>query len=635
MTNFIGGWPNTSLLSLVTTTGSGFTIPTVPSSSTATKIALSPNWTTGPSGKDKYRQPSRATLDGLTYYANGYDAPFSFNPSAPSAFRDLGGAKPSTFAVSDAAGGSTFPAGTVLRYKLVFGNSSTGKKTAPQTSVIDGETVTYVEHTMANTRDVTITWTDPGGEYDKAYLYRALQDDDGFHYLATVTASTATYTDSSADASIRGNDLIVERFRLTAPPTFEGLFSHLNKLWGWTRDSSILYFSQTARADGERVQEDFPDANYLAIGPEDGLGGIRAGFPHYDSVYVFKRRGCYEVQGSSIETFSVRRVYSDRGALNPNCLAAQEGVVFILDDDGLYFWTPGAEPVVAGAETGRTESPLRPVWDRMNLAARNLFSIHARPSTRTIECYVALDFEPTPNVRIVYDYAANRFVSIDTLVETTAAGTLEDIGGALHDVRADDLGWLWENDYNQSQGVASGDVTGTVTSGSASSVTCSSAAFGTTALTGPAGAPFERYSSAGVVLDQNRAYTNTATALTPLYYSTADVTAGDTVALGVIPAVLTLPKMFFDTQKAKEVQQVVISHDNGVSGSIKIETATNENSYARKSPEPSLSSRVQSTVPCRDFGFTWSLQISQRYANLGFSLRGVWVYYREGLDRTL
>lgn len=625
------GWVGT----LPAATGDGFTIPTVPSSSEAQLVPMAPNWTTGPTGKDRYRVPSRAILDGLAYYANGYDAPWSFNPASPSAFRDLGGAAPTTFAVADSGSGSAFPSATVLRYKLVFGNSATGKKTAPQTSTISGETVPYVQHTMSATKNSVVTWTDPGGEYDKAYIYRALQADDGFYLVATVTASDATYTDSTSDTTLRGNDLIVERYRLTAPPTFIGLFSHLNALWGWTKDSSILYFSQTARADGERVQEDFPGENYVAVGPEDGLGGVRAGLPFYDSAYIFKRRGCYELGGYSPETFSLRRVYSDRGCLNDRCLAAQEGIVFVLDDDGLYFWTPGAEPVVAGAVTGKTESPLRPVWDRMNLSASDTFCVRARPDKRVVEVYVALDYEPRPNVRIVFDYAMNRFVSIDTLVWGAAVGTLEDAQGTVHNVHADDLGWLWEDDYNECEGVASGDVTGTVTSGSATSLTCSAAAFGATALTGPAGTPFERYSAAGVVLDQNRAYTNTSTVLTPLYYSSEAVTAGDTVALGVIPAVVTLPKLSWETPRLKDVQQVVIAHDNGVSGAIKIETATDENSYSRKSPEPSLSSAVQSIVPCRDHGRTWSLQISQRYANLGFSLRALWVYVREGIDRSL
>lgn len=616
--------------------GSGsFTIPTVPTSSTAVKVALNPNWTSGPTGKDPYRQWSRTVLDGLAYYANGYDQPWSFNPAAPSAFRDLGGASPTTFAVTDAAGGSAHAAGTVLRYKLVFGNSTTGKKTAPQTSTISGELVTYVQYTMAATRDSYITWTDPGGEYDKAYIYRALQDDDGFHFVASVTASTAAYTDAKSDTTIRSEDLIVERYRLTAPPIFEAVASHLNKLWGWTSESSLLKFSQTARADSERVQEDFPDENFIPIGPEDGLGGIRAMLPHYSSAFLFKRRGCYELAGSSLATFESRRVYSDRGVLHHTCMAAQEGVVFLLDEDGLYLWTPGAEPVVAGAKPGVSESPIRSIWDRMNLAARKKFSVHVRPELRVVECYVALDSEPVPNTRVVYDYVANQFVSIDTLVWATCAGTLEDAQGTPHSVRVDDLGWLWENDYNQSEGVASGDVTGTVTSGSATLLTCSAAAFAATALAGPTGAPFERYSSAGVVLDQNRAYTASGTELTPLYYSSESVSAGNTVAVGVIPAVFTLPKLTWNDPRRKDVQQVIFGHDNGVSGSFKVETAVDEGSYAAKTPEPSLSSRVQSIVTCYDHAATWSLQVSQRYANLGFSFRAAWIYYRLGLDRSV
>ncbi len=636
MSNFLGGWPYVSALGLSVASSGSFTIPTTPATSEATKVPYLPNLATGASGIDPYRGWVPAVLEGLAYFANGYDQPWSFNPESPSTNRNLGVAAPTTFTVADASGGSTFPSGTVVRYKLVFGNSSTGKKSAPQTSVLaSGLLVTFVSHTMAATKDTKIDWTDPGGELDKAYIYRALDGSDTFHLVATVNASTATYTDSSSDATIRQNDPIVERFRLTLPPVFDGLASHLNRLWGWEPDGTVLYFSQTARADGERVQEDFPDANFLPVGPEDGLGPIRAFLPHFDAGFVFKRRGCYEVQGTDGSNFVLRRVFSDRGACNPRCVAARDGIVFLLDERGLYFWTPGSEPVVAAAQPGSDYSPIQPVWDRLNLSVSRKFRVRVVPSEQIVVCWVALDFEPVPNTRIVFDYGRNRFVSIDTMVWATDDGTLEDAQGALHDVRLDDLGYLWEEDYAQSEGVYAGSNTATVTGGSTSQITASGASFDTT-IAGPRGAPMERYSSAGVVLDQNRVYSNTGTELVPYFYSGESVAAGQSVAVGVIPAVVTLPKMTFGLpDRQKQVTKVAVTHGNGVSGNLKIETAVDEEDFENVLPEFSLVSKVQNISPTRNFGFTWQIQFSQRYANLGFSLRSVTPYWTEHMERSL
>jgi len=614
---------------------SGFTIPTTPATSTAVKVALAPNFSTGAGSHDPYRPWIAATLEGLSYYANGYNQPWTFSPAAPSTAYTLGAAAPTTFVVADAAGGSTFPAGTILRYKLVFANSSTGKKTAPQTSTIDDELVTYVEYTMVGTKDAYITWTDPGGEWDRAYIYRALQSSDTFHLIDYVTASTALYTDAKADSTVRGNDQIVERYRLTLPPIFEGLASHLNRLWGWEPEGVTLSFSQAAQATGERVQEDFPDENFVQIGPEDGLGAVRSIYPHYDSAFVFKRRGCYELTGYSASTFELRRAFSDRGAFNSRCLAARDGIVFILDERGLYYWTPGAEPTVAGASPGSDASPLQPVWDRMNLAASSTFSVRLVPDQRIVVAYVALDFEPTPNTRIVFGYGGDSFVSIDSLVHGSAAGMLEDSQGSLHDIRIDDLGYVWEDGYAQAEGCYAGDNTGAVTGSTGLAIDASAAAFGTT-LQGARGCPMERYSSAGVVLDQNRVYVNAADQVTPYYYSSEAVAAGQSVAIGVIPFVVTLPHMALESEKSKRVSRVIVSHDSGVSGTFKVETSVNGGTYTRKTPEPSLSTKVQSIVNTEgDVGFTWSVQISQRYANLGISIRAVTPYVRFESERSL
>ncbi len=176
-------------------------------------VPYNPNFSAGPTGLDETRPWITAVADGTFVLANGWDYCRYWDEG--SNFYFLGANAPTTFAVADAAGGTTFPIGTVLVYYLVFYNSTLGKETAPQlTSGQYG-----VTHTMAATKDATITWTDPGGEYDKVRIYRRLQNSDNFRLVATVTASTATYTDSISDAAISAT-VYVWTYRTTLPPIF-------------------------------------------------------------------------------------------------------------------------------------------------------------------------------------------------------------------------------------------------------------------------------------------------------------------------------------------------------------------------------------------------------------------------------
>lgn len=599
--------------------GSGFSIPIPPTSSTATLVPYAPNLTAGPTGKDTTRPWTGTVLDGLQCFANNYDQPWRWVPDTATTY-NMGSTSPTTFAVADAAGGTAHAAGTVLRYYLVFRNSTIGKETAPQLT----GTTPGTSYTMAGTKDAEITWTDPGGEFDKARIYRALQGSDTYHLVAEVTASTATYTDATADSTLRTNEVYTTRYRTTLPPIFYAITEHLYRCWGWTKHEAFLYYSQRGRVDDEFLLDDFPDANILPVGPNDGHGGIRACVPHYDALYVFKQRAAYEVTGEDVVTFESRLMFEDRGALSPRCVVGLEGFMVFLDERGVFLWTPGGEPIVAGSRADLKESPLQPIWERMNLAAADTFFVKHDERKRMLRFHVALDYDPVPLHRINYDYGRNRFVSIDSLVPACAGGRLTDALGVEHEVRVDDYGWAVEENYGQSDGVQAGDNTGTVTGVSGYTLTCSAAAFGTTDATSGVGTPMERYSSAGVVLDANRVASVTGTTVVPLYAPTDTPAIGDTVALGVIPAVVETGDLTFATETKKWIGRLVVEHDTESSGTLKVQSSVNGGTYALLK-EMDLTTVVRHIVPCSDRGWTWSLQLSQRYANLGFTVRGVHV----------
>lgn len=619
MSAFFGGWP-VSVLDLPAGSDS-FEVPSVPATSSSDKVLLAPNFQEGTTGKDAYRPWSHAVLDGLYYFANGYDQPWRWDGSTK--HRTMGATAPTTFSISTIAGAGTFANGTTHDYYLVFYNSVTGKETAPQqTSGVPGVTAT---NSSGGARDFKIDWTDPNDEYDYARIYRRLQNSDNYRLVSTTAIATATFTDTVTDANV-STTAYVTTYRATLPPIFDWIAAYQGRLWGGFRDSATVHYAQEVRTDSRLVAEDFPDGWILQPGAEDGTGGVVAMLPHYASAYFFKRRACFELTGSDLTTWAIRKINDDRGCLSERCIVQLDENALILDERGLYWWTTSGEAVVFGSTSGARESPLQPIWDRMNLGAADTFFAVKDPATRTVTFHVALDYEPVPNVGIVVDYGRNIFVSQDTLCWGMAGGVLRDSLGGFHLTRACDLGYLWEVGYGESEGVFAGDSTGTITTGTHNAIEASASTFDTTTADGIPGAPYERYDTDGTLLDQNRVAAATSSVITPYYFSSDTPAVDQTVAAGVIPAVARTPRMTLNTPEKKWVRMLIVEHDNGVAGTVRVDTAINEGTFTLQK-EMSVQTNIRSMVPVSDRCWTWSVQFSQRYANLGFTLRGVHIQY--------
>lgn len=595
-----------------------FSIPTPPTPSTGSSSFLAPNFTVGPTGKDPTRAWITAVVDGVFAAANAFDQPWRWDEGANN--YPLGSTAPTTFAVADAAGGATFPIGTVVFYYLVFAVSSLGKETAPQyTAGVIG-----VSHTMVATKDVTITWTDPGGEYDVARIYRRLAGTEDFKLVAQVTASTATYTDSSSDASLATATAYVLTYRATLPDIFLGMFTAGNRLIGFTGDDPTLHLAQQARADARFVADDF----YLdfPVEPNDTFGAIRAGWTHNGLLYVFKEDANYQLEGDDPSNFVVTRMYSGRGCLSMRAMIEiDDGKLVVLDKLGLYGWIPGGEPVVLGA-AANGNSKLAPIWKRMNLGAAQSFFVTHDPAESILYFHIALDYEPVPNYVAVYNYKKDTLVT-DPCVWGNAGGLLPDGAGARHRVRVDDFGILWEDGIGNADGVYAGSLTATLTATpTAVSWPASAAAFDTTIASGCFGSLVERYDTNGNVVDQNRVAAITGTAITPLYYSTSAPSTGQTVAVGAIPAVAEGGRNAFGTDQMKHVDGVVLEHIVEASSAYTLNFMSGMDETALARPpnvqQIDLSANEGRTPVCvDDRGWKWRWQLSQRYAGQGFTVQ--------------
>lgn len=596
--------------------------------------ALAPNFSTGFTGIDRYRPWSCAILDGVPFFANGFTSNWRWEPGTATKYL-MGSVAPTTFALATTGAGGWLANGSTAFYYLEFYNSVLTKATAPQLTA--GTPSTYgisVTNSSGGTRDVLVTWTDPGGEYDEVRIWRRLQGSDNFRLVAAVTASTATYTDSTTDATLRGNGTVyIPRYRTTLPPLFAGLAVHGNRLFGWTGRDGFGYYGQAGLVT-EFVLDDFPDENILPIGPNDGLGPITAAFPFNTSLLWFKDRGAYEMRGDDVATWTIDPLFADRGALNPRCIVYLEGGLYVLDQRGIYQWVPGIEPRVLGASYNQKASPLQPIFDRMNLSASSLFFAVVDQTQRLIRWHVALDYEPVPNVAIVWDYGNNRFVGVDTMEWGTAGGLLTDRFGGNHVCRVDDLAYVWEEGIQTQEGISAGDVSGTVTAWSTNNLflTCGAAAFGIEPTTGAGDTPYRLRNAAGTIVDENRAYNVTPTEITPYYAPASTPVATDTVRIGIVPAYALTGKSRMGSNLKKHIRTMAVEFNKETVGTLTV-TGARDDETATTLREMPLTGNVRAIVPVNIRCRTYQFGFAQDTANFTFTIRGISVYAYQIEDR--
>lgn len=623
---------NTSVLRLPALTTSSFSVPTTPASSSSAKIPLAPQFTAGPTGMDPYRSLRHFVVDGEFYVANGFDQPRRWNRSAGT-WAYLGSAAPADFGLALSAAGSpaAIPNGVTARYYVVGVNTTLDKETAPQ-----GGADLAIANSSGGTRDVTVTWT-PGSlpaEFDSRRIYRALNQTDDYKRIATVADATGAYLDVTPDASLLSQAAILAwdgAVRTTLPPAFADCIEDGGRIWAFERAGDWVSYSRQIRPLGTAVVEDFRAGDIVQIGADDGTGAPTALVPYQGALVIFKATSGYMKTGDVPPDCTVSRFCPDRGAFNRNTVVPLTRGLFVLDMKGPYRVTPGMYAEGGGVVEETWRQSCQPLVDRFNLGAADRFhAVHlARESV--VIFWVALDFDPVPQHGLVFDYVRDLFLGVVTARRQTAAGILRGADGSLHPCFGNDLGFVYEDLNGESEGVYAGDNVATLTAGSDTTrvLTASGAAFSTSATLGPIGTPLDRYNSAGTVVDENWVYAGTGTTVTTYLYPSAAYASGDSIAVGVIPGVMETMMFQFETPELKDVRDVVLEFASGVSGSIRIDMKLDDGSWIRKG-EQSLATLIRSIIPVanttnRNDGQCWRFQfrISQRYANLGFSIRSV------------
>lgn len=599
-------------------------------------VPLNPNFIAGPTGLSAYAAACVAYLDGLFFVCDGVSTNKRWDPAAAS-FRLMGSVAPADFgplALSAAGAPAAILNGATARYYLLGYDPVAVKETAPQ----GGGYVSLINSSGA-TRDMTIPWT-PGAlapEFTFRRIYRALDGTNAMKLVATVADAAGTYLDVTPDTALLAAAAYVATYRTTLPPVFKGMAVVAKQLWGWQAGSSRAFVAQPVNIGSLFVGDDFKSDQFVTVGPGDGRGDITALRERYGSATWYKQRARYEMTGTDLSTWEFLKLNGDRGAINPRCMLDVNARTLILDERGLYWDDTSAQSSYAGgspedvAARQGSPSPLQPLWDRMNLGAADWFFALLDPTQRLAFFFVALDYEPVPNVAVVYDYDANRYVGVDTLVWGTAGGTLFDALGRVHLVFGCDLGFLREPGYSNSQGVFAGTLSSPVTASSATGVVAAAAAWDTGDLTGPVGEPLHRRVTASLaVVDANRAYSVSATTLTTYYYPTASGGSSETVAVGVIAGLALFPKMRLAADGENfDVKSCEVRMDGSSGGTLAVWTAANEEALAVKRTIDLSGSAVHAYVPYDSGCWTYTIQFTMTDASSDFSIRGMAIHYQE------
>lgn len=600
-----------------------FTIPDIPEPPLQEKVPLDPRWTTGPSDKDPYAAWDDTQIDGVLVLANSFDQPWLVNDSVdPWTNENLGGAAPGeagTEHASNAASLALWVSGTYLAngeeatYYVTLRNDRLGRETAPQT----GASMT-ISNGSGSARGVTISIITAGLEawWTHWSIYRRFKDASGFKKITTLAIGTTTYNDDTTWAALETADAWLPRYRRTLPPIFCATCEFGLRLIGWTGNDSTLWVGQLPDlVTGEFIQDDF--YTFFQVAPGDGYGDVKAVFEHNGFLYVFKQRAIYIIEGDDPENWTARRMYAGRGTPSWRTIVPVRDYFAFLDTDGLLLWTPGGEPVMAGASEA-SFSPLSPVWDRMNLGVADTFDLAFNEETGEIEIHIAVDFWPSPNSRVIFSTNEGVFTSFDPGVWANCVNQLEDAGGGRHLCRGAELGDLWEEYIGRSEGVVTGDKSGTLTGGSKQLWTCGAAAFSTT-LDGPVASPADRYNSLGVLLETNRVFAVGPTFLTPLYWSSVDVASGNLASSGIIPAIAQTPPVTEDEVNHKRWNRAfLVFEQEDDDYTVDVSMRVDDGDWGTIAAID-LSLPRPDGIELTAFGYRYEIKIEQRWPSQGFA----------------
>lgn len=374
-----------------------------------------------------------------------------------------------TFAAAD-SGNAGNPDG-VYYYLVTFYVSATGQESAPF-PLASAPTVTVVTNQINLTgipvsSDTQVTArriyrTTGGGAITSAGL------------VTTITNNTATtYTDNTADSDLGA--LIFATSTKDAAPIFVKTTAHNDRGWGFTENSSILYYSYLGEYwyypqgnDGVNTLADAPDYRiYVGRGDGDKITNI---IKFYDYLIIFKQNSIWALEGYDRTQFNLRQIEFEKrvGCVGFRAAGIAGNWCYFIDVDGIYR-TNGLTVEFVGLAVEAFFDDNNPnTNEKIDLSTvSNSCCIEFRSSpNKTIKFSVPITEDSSNSLTLNYDYLDDSW-NWDTGFKVESWAIKESSGKDIL-IRGDDYGYVWEEETLEGDG---GIINGTCTTSSSTGLT--------------------------------------------------------------------------------------------------------------------------------------------------------------------
>jgi hypothetical protein len=158
-------------------------------------------------------------------------------------------------------------------------------------------------------------------------------------------------------------------------------------------DNDLKYTAYRIANDWTTANGDDADSGYITIETSNGekINGVNAGL---SALTVFKPSSIHRLMGYAPSDYTLFTVTTEVGILNNKCVATVQGVMFILDDTGIYQYVGSTKPDKSFS------FPVQWYVDNMNKSAANTCFLTSDGK----KLYAAIPMTgSTPDTLLVYD----------------------------------------------------------------------------------------------------------------------------------------------------------------------------------------------------------------------------------------
>lgn len=246
-------------------------------------------------------------------------------------FYDMNPGQPAIGSAAAAGSGSGSLTGT-RRYKFVFRNS------VDSSEGLASAEISSTGVSSSAQIDLTAIPTTADAQVDKVDIYATeLASGTVFYYLATVNEGTTTYTDTTTDATLVGNEPFDE-YRGTPPTGAVDAFWWDDRLWFVYADG-VAYTERATgdlSVDGMAVYSRFYADNFIASDQQNSRAIVAAVVTGPNSVLLVAQDRLLILQGAGPGLYAINTLAANFGAPYRAGVCVGDNAVYIANSEGVW-----------------------------------------------------------------------------------------------------------------------------------------------------------------------------------------------------------------------------------------------------------------------------------------------------------